>query len=136
MFRTILAATTAVFLAQASLAEEMPNPAIEDVIQSQIDAFLADDMAAAFVHASPNIKGIFGSPERVGMMVKQGFPMVYRPSEVEFLELRELSGALWQKVLMRDANGVYTTLDYQMVPAGDSWQINAVQIIPNPPVGA
>ena len=136
MFRIFFAAIAAVFLAQTSLAEEMPNPAIETTIQSQIDAFLADDMTTAFSYASPNIKGIFGSPERFGQMVKQGFPMVYRPSVVEFLELREVSGMLWQKVLMRDLKGVFTTLDYQMVPAGEGWQINAVQIIPNPPVGA
>ena len=46
-------------------------------------------MTAAFDYASPTIRGIFGSPDRFGAMVQQGYPMVYRPSEVRYLERRE-----------------------------------------------
>ena len=118
-------------------AEVLPRePGIETTIQSQIDAFLVDDFAKAFTFASPNIKSLFGSADRFGQMVRQGYPMVWRPGEVRYLELREISGALWQKVMIRDQAGGIHLLDYQMINTGDGWQINGVQILRAPDVGA
>lgn len=114
-------------------AQEGP---IQDTIQSQIDAFLADDFARAFTFASPNIKGLFGTPENFGAMVKNGYPMVYRPSEVEMLDLRNIAGNLWQRVRVIDQNGAAYFLDYMMVETAEGWQINAVQVLPAPDVGA
>ena len=45
---------------------------IRGVISAQVEAFLANDFATAFSFASPSIKGLFGSPERFGQMVRQG----------------------------------------------------------------
>jgi hypothetical protein len=120
-------------LAFPASAQEQP---IRDTIQSQIDAFLADDFARAFTFASPNIKGIFGTPENFGAMVKQGYPMVYRPAQVEMGELREIAGNLWQRVRITDQAGAGWFLDYMMVETAEGWQINAVQILPAPDVGA
>ena len=117
-------------------AQEARNPAIEGVIQSQIEAFLADDFATAFTFASPSIQGIFGTPERFGMMVRQGYPMVWRPAEVRYLELEELGGRLWQKVMITDQAGAVHMLGYQMVETGAGWQINGVRILRAPDVGA
>jgi hypothetical protein len=117
------------------LADEPRNPAIEGTIQSQIDAFLADDFATAFSFASPNIKGIFGTAENFGAMVTQGYPMVHRPRSVEMLELREVAGNLWQRVLVTDQSGTSHMLDYMMVETPDGWQINAVQLLPAVGVG-
>jgi Domain of unknown function (DUF4864) len=118
-------------------AEILPaDPGIESTIEGQIEAFLADDFARAFTFASPNIKGMFGSADRFGQMVQNGYPMVWRPGEVRFLELRDIDGAIWQKVMIRDQAGGFHVLDYQMIPAGDGWQINGVQILRTPDVGA
>ena len=130
------------FLAAAALAVTMAAPAaaqdgpIEGVIQSQIEAFRADDMTAAFGFASPTIQGIFGSPERFGRMVAEGYPMVYRPAEVEYLDRREEGPAVHQKVLMRDTAGVPWILDYEMVEGPDGWLINGVQILRPNDLGA
>jgi len=121
---------------RAQTNEAIPDPAIEAVIQSQIDAFRADDFAKAFTFASPTIQGIFGSVDRFAAMVRQGFPMVQNPDEVRFLELRSIRGEVWQKVLVRDASGAYHALDYQMIPSGDGWQIDGVQLLRAPQVGA
>jgi hypothetical protein len=114
-------------------AQEAP---IQQTIQSQIDAFQADDFAQAFTFASPNIKGLFGTPENFGAMVKNGYPMVYRPADVEMLELREIAGNLWQRVRIVDQAGAAWFVDYMMVETPEGWQINAVQILPAPDVGA
>ena len=123
---------TAAFLALPAAAQEAP---IRDTIQGQIDAFKADDFARAFSFASPMIKGIFGTADNFGAMVKNGYPMVYRPAEVEMLELREVAGNLWQRVRVVDQAGTAHYLDYMMVETPEGWQINAVQILPAPDVG-
>lgn len=138
MTRLILAVLMSLSLAAPLRAqtEVAPDPAIESVIQGQIDAFLADDFDGAYEFASPGIKTIFGSVERFAAMVQQGYPMVYRPSDVQFLELRSIDGAVWQKVLLRDGAGAFHALDYQMLPTDDGWQINAVRLLRAPQVGA
>ena len=124
--------------AERGLAAEVlpPEPGIETTIHGQIDAFLADDFATAFTFASPNIRMMFGNSDRFGLMVRNGYPMVWRPGEVRFLELRDIDGALWQKVMIRDQSGGLHLLDYQMIKSAEGWQINGVQILRQPDVGA
>lgn len=117
-------------------ADEPRNPNIEGVINDQITALKADDFARAFTFASPNIKGIFGTPDNFGAMVAQGYPMVYRPDAVQMLELRRVAGNLWQRVMITDQAGRTHLLDYMMIETPDGWQINAVQLLPEAGVGA
>jgi len=123
---------TAAFLALPALAQEDP---IRNTIQSQLDAFRADDFGTAFSFASPMIKGIFGTAENFGAMVTNGYPMVHRPAEIEMGELREVAGNLWQRVRIIDQAGRAHILDYMMVETPEGWQINAVQLLPAPDVG-
>jgi hypothetical protein len=69
-------------------------------------------------------------------MVRNGFPMVHRPMSVRILELREVAGRLWQRVMVTDQAGNAHVLDYQMVETPDGWQINGVQLLPQAGVGA
>jgi hypothetical protein len=133
--RRLLAAAL-IALAGPLAADEPRNPAIEGVISDQLQAFQADDFATAFTFASPTIKGMFGTPENFGRMVTQGYPMVHRPGSVTMLELREVAGALWQRVMITDAAGMTHTLDYQMIETPEGWQINGVQILQQGGVGA
>ena len=68
------------------------NADIEATISAQIEAFKADDFEQAFTYASPNIRDIFGSSDNFGLMVRRGYPEVWRPAEVRYLELREIQG--------------------------------------------
>jgi hypothetical protein len=114
-------------------AQEEP---IQTTIQSQLDAFMKDDFATAFSFASPNIKAIFGTPENFGAMVTQGYPMVHRPADVQMMDLREVAGALWQRVLITDQAGRSHMLDYQMIETAEGWQINGVQLLQAVGIGA
>jgi len=124
---------TAAFLALPVVAQEAP---IQQTIQNQLDAFEADDFARAFTFASPMIKGIFGTAENFGAMVSTGYPMVYRPAAVQMLELRTVAGNLWQRVMITDEAGRTHLLDYQMIETAEGWQINGVQLLQSPGVGA
>ena len=108
---------------------------IEATIDAQIDAFLKDDFARAYSFASPGIQGLFGNHQKFGQMVRNGYPMVWRPAEVRYLKLREVKGALWQRVLIRDRAGGVHLLDYQMVRVDGNWRINGVHILREPDVG-
>ena len=121
------------FLALPAFAQDAP---IQSTIENQLQAFQADDFATAFTFASPNIKAIFGTPENFGRMVTEGYPMVHRPAAVKMLELREVAGGLWQRVMITDQMGRTHLLDYQMIEAEDGWQINAVYLLKAEGVGA
>jgi Domain of unknown function (DUF4864) len=129
----LYAMLTAALFALPVTAQEEP---IQKTIQNQLDAFKADDFVSAFTFASPNIKGLFGTPDNFGAMVTQGYPMVHRPSAVTMLELREVAGNLWQRVMITDEAGRTHLLDYQMIETPDGWQINGVQLLKAPDIGA
>lgn len=110
----------------AARAEDAAGEQIRGVIQSQIDAFLAEDAATAFTFASPTIKGIFMSPENFRRMVETGYPMIWKPSAVEFLGLREENGMTFQRVKVTDGAGAAFLFDYEMVALPEGWRINGV----------
>ena len=126
MRRSLLALSLSVAVATGVFAQ---NSEIEANIAAQIQAFKVDDFDTAFTFASPNIQRLFRNPDNFGAMVRNGYPMVWRPSDLRFLELREIAGALWQKVLIVDGRGQTHILDYQMVQQEDGWKINAVQLL-------
>lgn len=136
MKQVILGAAIWLVASVGALADEDRIPGIETTIQSQIDAFLKDDFETAFSFASPSIQGLFGSSTRFGQMVRNGYPMVWRPKDVQFLDLRRQGPFLFQKVLVRDAKGTPHVLEYNMIETDSGWQIDGVQLLAAPPVGA
>ena len=123
------------FWVAAALPVWAEGKAIETTIRAQITALQADDFDRAFTYASPTIQQIFRAPEVFGRMVRQGYPMVYRPSAIEFLELASVEGYYWQKVQIRDGQGLYHLMAYQMVQLDGLWRINGVQLLPSRETG-
>ncbi|MDB5363003.1 MAG: hypothetical protein JWO51_4300 [Rhodospirillales bacterium] len=98
--------------------------AIQAVIQQQLDAFQADDGKAAFALASPGIRRQFGDADNFLAVVRQGYPMVYRPRETHFGALDEEDGQMVQKVAFVGPDGVLVTALYMMERQPDgSWRI-------------
>jgi hypothetical protein len=114
-------------------AQEEP---IQSTINSQIEAFRASDFETAFTFASPTIQQMFRTPANFGSMVVTGYPMVVNPAQVEMQDLREVGGALWQRVRVTDQKGQAFLLDYQMIEGPEGWLINAVQLQKAADVGA
>lgn len=108
---------------------------IQTTIQLQIEAFQRDDLVAAFEYASPNIQTIFKSSKRFGLMVQRGYPMVYRPSDIKFLELETIEGEFWQKVRIQDQQGRFHVMAYRMISLDGEWLINGVQLLPSEEIG-
>ena len=102
---------------------------IQTIITSQMEAFKQDDFATAFTFAHPNIQGIFQTPENFGRMVAQGYPMVWRPSGVEYLPLREEGGRTFQDVRVTGPKGQKHLLEYSMTQTEKGWRISGVRIL-------
>ncbi len=123
------------FLMFVTPAVAQESDAIEDVIANQLSAFNDRDVQTAWSFASPMIQGLFGNPENFGTMVEQGYPMVWTNSDVQFLELREIAGQFYQKVMVRDATGQRHVMEYAMIDTPAGWLINGVSELPLPDVG-
>jgi hypothetical protein len=138
MRKFITGLTLAVTMAGTLWAQDVlaPEPAIENTIQSQIDAFLQDDFETAFTFAGPNIRNMFRTPENFGAMVQQGYPMVWRPDSVTFGDLRAIAGGLYQMVILTDQAGNLHYLDYRMSLIDGQWRITGVQILQAPELAA
>ena len=126
----------AVLLLASTIGAVGQQSDIQGTIGSQLDAFQADDFATAFTFATPNLQRLFQSPQNFRRMVTLGYPMVWRPAEVRYLDLREENGAMMQTVEIKDGEGRMYLLDYMMIQTPDGWRIGGVQILETPGVAA
>jgi len=124
--RTVILSILLTLLAAAPL--RAGESAARDVISNQIKAFQAEDLGRAYQFASPFIQEKFATPETFGRMVREGYPMIWQPAEVTFLEARETGGRLWQEVLLRDAAGRGWIAEYELVELNGKMRINGVRI--------
>lgn len=116
-------------LAPPAFAADVPVAdarAVRKVIEAQLAAFADDDAELAFSFAAPSIRETFGSAEKFMTMVRKGYPVVYRPTSVRFLEPVLDSGTLLQRVRMTDDIGVPWMVVYSLERQDDkSWRITA-----------
>lgn len=131
----MLAVVAGGWLALTPVMAQQPSE-IPDVIGSQLQAFNDRDVERAWQFASPMIKGMFGTADNFGTMVRNGYPMVWDNADVQFLQQREFDSRVWQQVLVRGPDGALHMLEYQMIRTDGGWQINGVRIVPAPDVGA
>lgn len=135
-------ALTLVFGFAIALAISAASPSqaqdadIRSVITSQIEAFKADDFDTAFTFAAPSIQNMFRTPQNFGRMVSQGYPMVWRPAEVDYLDLRRENGGIFQDVEITDSDGARHLLEYRMTETDGVWKISGVRILQAPGVAA
>lgn len=115
-------------LATATFAD-MKND-VQTTIASQLDAFSQDDFARAFEYASPSIRRMFRNSDNFGMMVQRGYPMVWRPARLRFLEFENDKRGPYQLVEITDNNGRVHTLRYDMIETPAGWRIRGVQVLP------
>ena len=133
--RLIFAAAVLLLFNTAAPAAETLTPAdrgaIRAVIEEQLEAFRRDDAEAAFGLAAPGIQHTFVTPERFMIMVRRGYRQVYRPSVVEFRELRHVEdvGPV-QSVYFegQDGDAVMALYPMERQPDG-SWRINGCHLV-------
>jgi hypothetical protein len=102
---------------------------VRAVIEAQLAAFAADDAKRAFSYATRDIREMFGTPERFVAMVREAYPVVYRPASVAFLQPEAIDGMVIQAVEMVDAQGHVWMAVYRLERQRDrAWRISACEI--------
>ncbi len=120
------------FAAQAAPVSKADAKRIRSVIQSQLDAFARDDARAAFSYAAPGIRKMFGTAERFLAMVREGYPVVYRPASVGFLAPEANGTTVIQAVEMADGEGNLWVAVYQLErQRGGAWRITSCELMPS-----
>ncbi len=122
---------------EAVLLDAAEATAIRGVISAQLEAFQRNDGAAAYAYAAPTIQQKFGSAVSFMTMVRSGYPAVYRPREVAFLEARVKDGVTVQalRLVGPDGAGVVALYFMEQQPDG-SWRINGVTLVRNDEVAS
>jgi hypothetical protein len=124
--------------ARAESLSDSDKQTFRDVITRQIEAFRAEDGAAAYSHAAPAIKQIFPNPDIFMNMVRQGYQPVYRPQSFRFGDATlSASGRPIQRVSIVGPDGLSYEAVYTMERQPDgSWQISGCAIVRAPELGA
>ena len=113
----------------SSAATSGPKEDVHETITLQLEAFLDDDFVRAFTYASSSIRTMFRTPENFGKMVRNGYPMVWRPEEFTFLEHRKDAGGRSQDIQILDRDGEIHYLRYFLMNTADGWKISGVQFL-------
>ncbi|MDF1609036.1 DUF4864 domain-containing protein [Hoeflea sp. YIM 152468] len=129
---SLLTASLLVLLAGLAPARADDAATARSVIENQINAFLSDDMAAAYALASPSIQRLYPDPARFFDMVKRGYQPVYRPGNFAFGRSKAAQDGsdMIQEVIIQGADGQDWTALYALERQPDgSFRINGVQMI-------
>ena len=111
-----------------------PVDTAQDIIQSQIAAFLNGDAKAAYSFASPAIRGKYPTEDAFFDMVRKGYAPVYRPDNFAFGRSRVEGDMVVQEVLISGPDGNDWTALYQLLKQPDgSYKINGVHMVRTAP---
>jgi len=107
------------------------------VIQAQIDAFREDKGELAFSYAAPGIREQFKTAENFMRMVKTGYPAVYRPASVAFVDSAFEDGIPILMVQFSDSAGAVWIGLYTMQRQPDqSWKVSGCRLVPGKAISA
>ena len=131
--RHLLKALTVAVVSLAMLGPvQAEEPAEADaaraIVQSQLDAFQEEAVKDAYNFAAPNIRRMFPTPEVFGRMVREGYPMVWNPSNTEFLDAFPRGPMIVQRLRIVDQKGVPYIAEYALMKVDGEWRIAGVEI--------
>lgn len=127
--RALLAAAVVSAFGSAASAQRADVAESRGVVEQQLDAFQRDAWPEAYDFAAPSIQQVFPSPEIFSEMVRGQYPMVWRPSSVEFLGFRDVPGrGIVHIIEMVGPDGQTYIAEYFMREIDGEWRVAGVQI--------
>ena len=103
------------------------------IIEQQIDAFLNDDVDAAYSFAAPGIKARYPDKNAFFAMVKKSYQPVYHPGNFAFGRNKNIGEGemILHEVIISADDGKDWKAVYQMLRQPDgSYRIGGVMIVP------
>jgi len=108
------------------------SAAIRSMIQSQIDAFQADDGATAYGFASAGIQKLYPSAGMFMQMVRDQYQPVYRPQSVIMGPIADGPSGPMQKVFLVGPDGKNYVAVYTLERQPDgTWKISGCYLVPD-----
>ena len=127
-----LLALQALVPSHAEALSAKDEKAVQTVVQSQLAAFARDDANKAFSYAAPEIRKSMGNASSFMAMVKNSYPVVYRPASVAFLKPESAGDYVVQRVQMLDASGASYLAVYNLQRQKDkTWRISGCAVVEN-----
>jgi hypothetical protein len=135
-FQCVLAAALMVLQLLTPLHAETlsakDGKAVQAVVKNQLDAFAKDDADRAFSYAAPDLRKNIGNSTAFMAMVKNSYPVVYRPASVAFLKPEIAGDEVIQRVQMLDASGTSWLAVYSLQRQKDkTWRISGCALVEN-----
>lgn len=132
VFAALFVALQALMPAQAETLSAKDEKAVQTVVQSQLAAFAKDDADKAFSYAAPELRKTIGNSSAFMAMVKNSYPVVYRPASVAFLKPESSGDDVVQRVQMLDASGASWLAVYSLQRQKDkTWRISGCALVEN-----
>lgn len=118
--------------AHASPLSPADEKDVRAVVQGQLSALARDDASKAFSFAAPNVREAVGTAANFMAMVRNGYPVVYRPASVAFLKPEVKDEQVIQRVQMLDARGDAWLAIYSLQrQKNKSWRITGCAVVEN-----
>ena len=102
---------------------------VHHTISSQIEAFKKNDVKEAYTFAAPDIQAQFPNPDTFGLMVRNGYPIIWKPKSFKFVKFKDLGNKCIQRVLFKSYGGSLETYDYILEKNNNLWKIAGVLAI-------
>ena len=99
---------------------------VKKVISSQLMAFKEKNVEKAYSFAAPNIKRQFFNAKNFGLMVKNGYPVIWSPKNYQFVKFSSNGTRSIQRVLFRSSTDALVTYDYLLEKFKNDWRIAGV----------
>jgi len=102
------------------------------VVEGQLGAFARDDANKAFSYAAPNVRKAVGTAANFMAMVRNSYPVVYRPASAGFLKPEGKDDQAIQRVQMTDASGDAWLAIYSLERQKNRlWRITGCVVVEN-----
>lgn len=119
--------------AQPAFAGDLPDieaGRIRAVIEGQLAAFAVDDGTRALSYAAPEFRRRFRDARQFLNMIRQHYPVVYRPVSVRFMPPDAESDGVYQAVEMSDSAGAVWIAIYRLLRlAPGEWRILGCRLV-------
>ena len=128
----IILVTTLSLYGLASAKDSLQNELTktQNVIESQIQAFLSKDAKLAFSYAAPIIKLKFNNPEEFMNMVKNYYEPVYNPKHYYFIESKYYEESVYHQLQIISQSNKSYLATYSLIKDNNEWKISGCAVIP------
>lgn len=132
-YKFIITLCTILFVHSLSKAENVIEQELfetENIIKSQIQAFIDKDAEEAFSYAAPMIKLRFNNPDDFMRMVQNYYGPVYNPKQYYFINSKYFEGSVYHQLQIVSQSNLSYLATYSLIKDNNEWKISGCAVYP------